>query len=620
MSVNISGVLNDALGKPVINCTVRLTATRTSATVIATTRGEQQPDAAGSYSLDVEPGRYKVSLMIPGWPPEDVGRIEVTAYSQPGTLNDFLTRTQSGDLSLDIMARFEQLAAQVADEARQTAKDSHDADNSATAAKTSEINAAASATASAESATHAHSSETAAKASETRAEGSATAAAASQVAATASEGNAKNSETAAAGSKTAAATSETSAASSATAAKTSETNASASATAAHTSETRAAGSATTAADNATASAASQVEAKTSESNTKASATAAKTSETNAAASATASGESATHAHSSETAAKASETRAEESATAAAVSQAAATASEGNAKNSETAAAGSKAAAATSETSAASSATAAKTSETNASASAIAAHTSETNAHASEQAAAQHAADAQGVVAGTGRLIALKKIEVSGIYTPSPGAKFIIFEVTGAGGSGTTLNAHPSWIYTPGGDGGYVKFMDTDVQPSYPITIGAPLPGEMGGSTTIGFPGGRRVVAWGGNASSGVIFDGTQPSEPRQILVGAGGGFDLPDPLLLLDGIARAMEITYLASLRAGTSQIALTMTGPCTPLGYKRLNEDIASVYQYVASTGYGAGSPGYWPGVSGVVDESILSGRPGVVFAWEYS
>lgn len=291
MSIKITGVLKDALGKPISGCTIRLTAMTTSATVITTTRGDTLPDAAGSYSLDVEPGRYKVSLMIPGWPPEDVGRIEVTVNSQPGTLNDFLTRTQSGDLTLDIMSRFEQLAAQVAEEARQTAKDSHDADSRAGAAKTSETNAAASATASAESAAHSHSSETAAKASETRAEESATAAAVSQVAARSSEGNAKNSETAAAGSKTAAATSETHAAGSASAAHTSETNAAASATAAHTSETNAHASEQAAAGAATA-------------------------------------------------AKSSEAKAELSATIAADSRQAAKASEDNAKISETAAAGS----------------------------------------------------------------------------------------------------------------------------------------------------------------------------------------------------------------------------------------------------------------------------------------
>lgn len=118
------------------------------------------------------------------------------------------------------------------------------ADSSASAAHTSEVNAATSATAAENSATAAHNSEVNAASSATAAGASATAASGSETAAAQSATNAASSASAASGSATAAHTSEVNAAASATAA-------SASATAAGTSETNAAGSATAAAGSAT---------------------------------------------------------------------------------------------------------------------------------------------------------------------------------------------------------------------------------------------------------------------------------------------------------------------------------------------------------------------------------
>jgi hypothetical protein len=65
----------------------------------------------------VEPGHYKVTLILPGWLPEGVGHIEVMETSSPGTLNDFLTKPTTDDLTQNVMARFELLAAQVARDA-----------------------------------------------------------------------------------------------------------------------------------------------------------------------------------------------------------------------------------------------------------------------------------------------------------------------------------------------------------------------------------------------------------------------------------------------------------------------------------------------------------------------
>ncbi|MDA6327340.1 prophage tail fiber N-terminal domain-containing protein [Escherichia coli] len=63
MTVRISGVLKDGTGKPVPGCTIELKARRTTETVIVTTVAQGQPGETGSYSFDVEPGWYRVTLI-----------------------------------------------------------------------------------------------------------------------------------------------------------------------------------------------------------------------------------------------------------------------------------------------------------------------------------------------------------------------------------------------------------------------------------------------------------------------------------------------------------------------------------------------------------------------------
>lgn len=58
MPVLISGVLKDATGTAVQNCTIQLKAYRTSTTVIVNTVASENPDEAGRYSMDVEQGQY----------------------------------------------------------------------------------------------------------------------------------------------------------------------------------------------------------------------------------------------------------------------------------------------------------------------------------------------------------------------------------------------------------------------------------------------------------------------------------------------------------------------------------------------------------------------------------
>ncbi|HBM9547404.1 TPA: prophage tail fiber N-terminal domain-containing protein [Escherichia coli] len=113
MSVLISGVLKDGTGKPVQGCTIVLKAKRTTDTVIVNTLASENPDEAGRYSMNVEPGRYAVSLFIEGYPPSYAGDITVYADSPPGTLNYFLGTVSEDDLRSDVLKRFEEIASEI---------------------------------------------------------------------------------------------------------------------------------------------------------------------------------------------------------------------------------------------------------------------------------------------------------------------------------------------------------------------------------------------------------------------------------------------------------------------------------------------------------------------------
>uniref|UniRef100_UPI00242C93AA prophage tail fiber N-terminal domain-containing protein n=1 Tax=Hafnia alvei TaxID=569 RepID=UPI00242C93AA len=141
MSVKISGVMKDAMGKPIPDCTIALKALNTTATVITKTVGSLQPDENGSYSMDVELGKYSVTLCVEGYPPNDVGEIYVHSGSVPGTLNYYLGLPTEGDLPPAAIQQFEAMVELVSQQAAQVEKDKAAAAASAKAAKLSETNA-----------------------------------------------------------------------------------------------------------------------------------------------------------------------------------------------------------------------------------------------------------------------------------------------------------------------------------------------------------------------------------------------------------------------------------------------------------------------------------------------
>ncbi|EKQ2111322.1 prophage tail fiber N-terminal domain-containing protein [Salmonella enterica] len=305
MPVLISGVLKDATGTPVQNCTIQLKACRTSTTVVVNTVASENPDDAGRYSMDVEQGQYTVTLLVDGYPPSHAGVITVYDDSKPGTLNDFLGAMTEDDVRPEALRRFEAMVEEVARQASEASRNATAAGQASEQAQTSAGQAAESATAAVNAAGAAEASATQAASSAASAESSAGTATTKAGGASASAASADTARTAAAASAAAAKTSEANAdasriaagdsaaaaAASATAAQTSAARAGASETAAKTSETQAASSAGDAGASATAAAASEKAAA-------ASAAAAKISETNAATSASTAAASATAASSS----------------------------------------------------------------------------------------------------------------------------------------------------------------------------------------------------------------------------------------------------------------------------------------------------------------------------------
>ncbi|EAA3413107.1 hypothetical protein YI86_15910 [Salmonella enterica subsp. enterica serovar Newport] len=200
MPVLISGVLKDATGTPVQNCTIQLKACRTSTTVVVNTVASENPDDAGRYSMDVEQGQYTVMLLVEGYPPSHAGVITVYDDSKPGTLNDFLGAMTEDDVRPEALRRFEAMVEEVARQASEASRN-------ATAAGQASEQAQTSAGQAAESATTAGSAAGAAEASATQAASSAASAESSAGTATTKAGEASASAASADTARTAAAAS-----------------------------------------------------------------------------------------------------------------------------------------------------------------------------------------------------------------------------------------------------------------------------------------------------------------------------------------------------------------------------------------------------------------------------
>ncbi|HEK5770775.1 TPA: prophage tail fiber N-terminal domain-containing protein [Escherichia coli] len=123
MSVLISGVLTDGAGLPMSGYHIILKARQNTSAVVMRTVATVVTGPAGEYAFEAQTGKYDVYLRSCIEREYCVGDISVYHDSKPGTLNDFLTALDEGDLKPDVVKRFEEMVAQ-AQQGAETATES----------------------------------------------------------------------------------------------------------------------------------------------------------------------------------------------------------------------------------------------------------------------------------------------------------------------------------------------------------------------------------------------------------------------------------------------------------------------------------------------------------------
>lgn len=127
MSVLISGVLTDGAGLPMSGHHIILKARQNTSAVVMRTVATVVTGAAGEYAFEAQTGRYDVYLRSCIEREYCVGDISVYNDSKPGTLNDFLTALDEGDLKPDVVKRFEEMVAQAQQSAEAAAGSAQEA-------------------------------------------------------------------------------------------------------------------------------------------------------------------------------------------------------------------------------------------------------------------------------------------------------------------------------------------------------------------------------------------------------------------------------------------------------------------------------------------------------------
>ncbi|MFJ7173969.1 prophage tail fiber N-terminal domain-containing protein [Citrobacter freundii] len=122
MSVLISGALTDGAGIPMSGCHIILKSRVNTSEVVMRTVADVVTGNSGEYSFDAQVGKYCVYLKQDWRDEYCVGDISVYADSKPGTLNDFLTALDEGDLKPDVVKRFEEMVAQAQQSAESAAE------------------------------------------------------------------------------------------------------------------------------------------------------------------------------------------------------------------------------------------------------------------------------------------------------------------------------------------------------------------------------------------------------------------------------------------------------------------------------------------------------------------
>ncbi|WP_198645981.1 prophage tail fiber N-terminal domain-containing protein, partial [Escherichia coli] len=123
MSVVISGALIDGAGIPMSGCHIILKSRVNTSEVVMRTVADVVTGNCGEYCFEAQTGKYCVYLKQDWRDEYCVGDIAVYDDSKPGTLNDFLTAPDEGDLKPDVVKRFEEMVAQ-AQQSAETATES----------------------------------------------------------------------------------------------------------------------------------------------------------------------------------------------------------------------------------------------------------------------------------------------------------------------------------------------------------------------------------------------------------------------------------------------------------------------------------------------------------------
>ncbi|EFE3850960.1 phage tail protein [Escherichia coli] len=122
MSVVISGALIDGAGIPMSGCHIILKSRVNTSEVVMRTVADVVTGNCGEYCFKAQTGKYCVYLKQDWRDEYCVGDIAVYDDSKPGTLNDFLTALDEGDLKPGVVKRFEEMVAQAQQSAEAAAE------------------------------------------------------------------------------------------------------------------------------------------------------------------------------------------------------------------------------------------------------------------------------------------------------------------------------------------------------------------------------------------------------------------------------------------------------------------------------------------------------------------
>ena len=103
MTVKISGILKDALARPLANVAIRFLSLKTNSNIVIGVDTDFRTANDGSYTADVVSGTYGVLMNFGSY--EKIGEINVYDDSLPGTLEDFLTIPGIEEITPEILAQ-----------------------------------------------------------------------------------------------------------------------------------------------------------------------------------------------------------------------------------------------------------------------------------------------------------------------------------------------------------------------------------------------------------------------------------------------------------------------------------------------------------------------------------